>query len=536
MNIVSYANPLSQRFHCWDKFRKELTVKQKAITVLITALAAIFLFIPGVVAFRLMVEKFSFKPIDLKSEPLTPVTTTAIKVEESAKEVKFFSIDFPLQEVETVEPIDLKEHIPLEVIYAKDEPLCIENNNNIVEPNDSLPAEDAEPFVPAEETQASSDDESLLGSFFNIPSSNIEDSFVEVNAPIIQDLDSLLTLETTATGKHTVGLNKVLDENYPTILYANDLSYAIAKTHTTQANKQDAVAAVKDRLIMQLNHQGWSDFSVIFGKTGKFNIDDDAACVILVHKQKNLVQVVFHGSRSGSKLNIMNPSGDWGANWDSKLINAKEAGLYGAPSDVEFHRGFGLNFISVQEPLLKKLEVIVSGLDNPYLFVSGHSKGGAEGVVALPAIHSYLNDRGLKIRIGALLLSAPMAFDHNGAKWINTTVGIRNILRPKVEGDPVTYGSIWGNYAHVGIPLKDSIQKVNERSAKWKGKPVGRIEGWLNYHYAGNRDGSQCFIPELVMPKEELLEAYNNWVEKNWAKGINHFDTPGFTPSPELDK
>lgn len=410
----------------------------------------------------------------------------------------------------------------------------IETEENEIPTNPDL--KDFVELVSSRTTKAEPDSEE--DQFVLIPSQtpdDIEKSFVNLNHAKIEDLDSLLTYQDLGDGAPIIGLNQILsEENWNDLLDINDLSYDIAKLDTVHENKRERVNQHAESLKEKLRQKGWDNIHVLIGKTGISNKEDDATCIVLVNKEKNLVYVAFHGSRNGSKINFFDGKGDWGANRDSKLVSAKKEGLYGAPEGVRFHRGFGLNFISVQNTLLEKLEEVVSTLPGkPNIIVTGHSKGGGLANIAVPAITEYFKDKNIQAHVGAVTFSAPMAFNQAGSNWVHTAVKIRNILRVKVIGDPVTYGSWFGkDYAHVGIRLRERVQDVNRRTAEWHGKKkVGLMEGFINYHYGANRNGSWCFVPEIVMRQWELMKAFNEWNDSLKKEKRSFYEVAGFVPS-----
>ena len=353
-------------------------------------------------------------------------------------------------------------------------------------------------------------------------------SFVLMDNKLVEDKDSLFTYVDQPSGQPKIGLNPILtEENWNDLLIANDLSYAEAKFYTTSQDKKNKVQRQYSKAVAKLTNTGWTDYRVLWGKTGKNNSSDDATCIVLYNPSKNLIYVAFHGSRNGSYFGN-SPGTDWDSNYDSELVSAKAEDLYGAPEGVLFHRGIGLNFISVQETLFKTLSEMVRGINsNPHIILTGHSKGGGEAQIAAPAVTQYLQDEGLNAKVSTVTFSAPMTFNKQGAQWANNVVNIRNLLRIKVLGDPVTYGSLIGqDYAHAGMRLREKVSTVNRRSIEWHGdEQLGFFdrfkESCVNYHYAANREGSWCFVPEIVMPYHALMEVFHEWEQSYTGQGMD---------------
>ncbi len=76
MHLISYLNPFSERFTAYIDFKEKLSIDQKIKTIVITLFFGIlslpFLCIGAVAAFRLMVERYTFKKIEPLSDQPTP--------------------------------------------------------------------------------------------------------------------------------------------------------------------------------------------------------------------------------------------------------------------------------------------------------------------------------------------------------------------------------------------------------------------------------------------------------------------------------
>jgi hypothetical protein len=293
--------------------------------------------------------------------------------------------------------------------------------------------------------------------------------------------------------------------------------------------------AIVDKLI----RMGWHSFTTLLGKTGSGNIDDDAACVVMINTAQNVGFAAFHGSCTGAKFNVFSPHGDWGSNHDKKLKKAVDANLRYVPDYVRVHSGFGDNFASVQDVFLQQIEEKGKWLlenqktlnlkTKPIWIVTGHSKGGAEAIIALGVTKSFLNEKQLDIDLGAVTISAPRAFDYEGAHWIHDLVHPEDILRLKVDRDPVTNVPPEKNeYSHVGTLVLDRIDAVRKRNnafqassllfksellqkavkgfEKLKISTIDFLEKYINYHYGAWRDGIWSFVPDIVMRHSELRE------------------------------
>ena len=389
-----------------------------------------------------------------------------------------------------------------------------------VPPNQPLVTEpetdiDREPAVKCFDEMKDNDRVHVIQSQDDVPEvdlSKLDEGFHDLvaNSP----LDTSL-LQIAEDGE-TLGLNSILTkENWDYLLLANELSYAAAKTHTVES---DAKKFVVDRRLNEitdiLEKSGWSDFSILFGATGADNVDQDASCIVMYHKEKNLVYVAFHGSRNGSKFNIFSAKGDWGANYRWNQISAREHGLEGAPEGVFIHEGFGKNFLSVQKVLLLKLlDIVLNKVTlekKPTIIVTGHSKGGAEASIAVPVI-KHLFRMAPIVKVYGVTLSAPVAFNTAGANWVQNTVGSRNILRLYVPFDPVTTAGPIRDYVHVGFELEDDINQVNIRSAHFLGMNPADSMSWgnrlANYHYGVCHDGGCGFVSDIPM-RHFQLEAH----------------------------
>lgn len=359
---------------------------------------------------------------------------------------------------------------------------------------------------------------------------------------IVINQDYLLTCN-----NETLGLDNALSEkNWGALLEANDMSYIVAMLHgLRQKGKRkltkldieqkefllNRYKAIEDKL----RADGWDSFTTLKGHTGSRNIDEDAACVLMINKAENIGFVAFHGSCNGSKFNPFSRTGDWGSNWDNSFRKASKCKLKHIPDYVRVHRGFGDNFASVQDVLLNQIDEKGKLFDldkKPRWILTGHSKGAGVASIAIPIVRSHLNEKGLKgVLVGGVTISAPRAFDFEGAHWANRIVHPLNIVRLKVEGDPVTnVPRERKEFSHVGTLVLDTLEAVNKRNAQYqeaivvtagnnellkratkgfaklKASLYNYMERIINYHYATSRDGMWCFEPKIVMQHSELID------------------------------
>ena len=267
------------------------------------------------------------------------------------------------------------------------------------------------------------------------------------------------------------------EQNYEAVLQMNDLSYAVVNDFgyslgqsfppTSQISK--IRARLKD-ISQRLTAQGWSSYQPILGRTGRDNVDPDITAIVHTHTAQRLIVVAFHGSRSGSRNPSNDGHGDWGSNYDSTPVAPSEIGITEMPDSIRIHRGFGNNLASARESLWAELDARVEELGTQaplWIWVTGHSKGGAMGGLAAPMIKVHFASKGQRfanVKVAGILFSSPRAVQGDPSQaWVHETVGRANLLRINVNGDPVTValGRSATGYRSLGTLLSCRIGNCN---------------------------------------------------------------------------
>ncbi len=320
------------------------------------------------------------------------------------------------------------------------------------------------------------------------------------------------------------------EENYDALLKMVDLSYAVVNQFGYLLHQsyptQSEIGLIEERIkniSQSLSEHGWSTYRSISGRTGRDNVDPDISCVASAHSKSRLIIVSFHGSRSGDNNPIFNNGkGDWGSNYDSAPATASFLGMPEFPSSVQIHRGFGNNLSSARVELLDylKSEIQKLGIGAPtWIWVTGHSRGGAIGSLAAGLIKSYLNSQSLNfsnVHVGGILLSPPRAYYGDPSEnWLDELVDRSNLFRINVHGDlaPVSPSRNEG-YRSVGVLFLDAIQAVNLRNREHYGVAWSSWldpSEWGNFHYLSEGRGTGLgFDPNVVMRYSELSKGFED--------------------------
>ena len=356
-------------------------------------------------------------------------------------------------------------------------------------------------------------------------------SSADIQSPLSGRIDS----EDCQNKKESKQKLWVSKKNYDAVLQLNDLSSMLAKKHTSKASSLPRVDRHADKLIDSLSDQGWTQFEVPFGRTGRYLQDQDAACVMGYNADENLIVVAFHGSRFGSKL-PWGVDGDWGSNFNNEAISAADLKLgldRRTGKQVKMHKGYGSEFQVIQKSLYEKLDRQIAWALNkkkgiPQIIITGHSKGGAIASLATPFIRDYFHRRRrIPAQVGAITLSAPRAFiDDSSKEWaLKALGGKKNHLRIYVPWDPVTWWpGKWRGYRDVGLDIPDERARVRQRlRQRYNIEPTWLSQSGLttglgfnaisSIHYGTHYQrvgGRFSFDVNAVMPYEELVETFES--------------------------
>jgi len=159
------------------------------------------------------------------------------------------------------------------------------------------------------------------------------------------------------------------------------------------------------------------------------NIDTDIQVGIVLNN--NNISIVFRGTDTAT---------DW-------MYNCDFAKRHIELSDIEIHKGFFDQLMSVYNELLYNIDIIINKIPNINIYITGHSAGGAHATIL-----AYLLEKIYKNKIIKLItFGSPKV---GNLEWYNVFSNIKNIIYYRItnEGDIVTQiPNI--NYYHVGINI-----------------------------------------------------------------------------------
>ena len=116
-------------------------------------------------------------------------------------------------------------------------------------------------------------------------------------------------------------------------------------------------------------------------------------------------------------------------------------------SDIEIHKGFFDQLMSVYDELINNINIIINRIPNINIYITGHSAGGAHATIL-----AYLLEKIYKNKIIKLItFGSPKV---GNLEWYNIFDSIENIIYYRItnEGDIVTQiPNI--NYYHVGVNI-----------------------------------------------------------------------------------
>ena len=304
---------------------------------------------------------------------------------------------------------------------------------------------------------------------------------------------------------------------YEAIVAICRLSYSVSTEirHKKLSAEQDEIQ--KD-YVSRLYNLGFEKYETVLGKTGTANQTNDATCIICKHQSKNIILVAFHGSLFKRLTDIFHKSNDWGSNFKFKSVKASEVNLTDLPPALSLHEGYARNYQSVQQVLNEHLKTAISNLTNKddpvWLFFTGHSKGAAMATLAAAGMKTFFNKtietENRTINVAVLAFSSPRVFYGKTAqRWANATLGMNNVLRIHVKGDPVTSVPPYKiGYRHVGVPFMDNVDDVRKK------EKTTALSYVIALHYGGKSKDGTFFNSEIVMRYEEMASARKRAVDK----------------------
>jgi septal ring factor EnvC (AmiA/AmiB activator) len=324
---------------------------------------------------------------------------------------------------------------------------------------------------------------------------------------------------------------------YDQLLEANDHSYAAANMFTEKnPEKLQKVNERHDRLNSDFEKLGWKDTIYACGSMGRDNVDADVPCVMRHNPNEKVVEITFHGSRIGSYFPFFHDgTGDWGANYDDESVSPDKINL-DIKADVKLHKGFALNVQSVQDNIKQYLKDILSKVPpaqrSQYRVVfTGHSKGAAMANIGALLAKEYLDKEKIPAHVSTILFSSPRAiFEDKSQTLMDKIIGIANVVRVGVYGDPVTNVPPKHKGARsTGLLILDDVVKVRERlkrvapQLKDQSYFAQIVASFAPYHYGSSLRGSGMeFDPRIVVRGEDaLLEAFMVGLEHMVKNGDN---------------
>jgi hypothetical protein len=286
------------------------------------------------------------------------------------------------------------------------------------------------------------------------------------------------------------------------------LSYIVAAQYRYGSTADNEALRVK--LAQNLTDAGFAPYLTVYGKTGASSTTPDVGALVSYRTSDNSILVIFHGSLFTNPLDLINAQTDWGTDFNYHVVTASAAGLTDIASDVKMHAGVTGNYKSIQAALNKQISTILNtkftSKSPVWVYVTGHSLGGATCVLAGAGIRAYLNNnQRADVNVGVVAMSGMPIFSGQTAQtWVSSSIGHCNIIRVDVKGDPVTVLPPLTQYKHVGAHFLDDTDNVlNKQIALYGALYVLNPGTALAYHYCGFNPAG-FYDPEIVMKHSEF--------------------------------
>tara|TARA_Y100000991_G_C21965273_1_gene346551 strand:+ start:973 stop:2289 length:1317 start_codon:yes stop_codon:yes gene_type:complete len=296
------------------------------------------------------------------------------------------------------------------------------------------------------------------------------------------------------------------------------------------ATEQEFDSWCKEKIEIQndLNEYGW-EFHVFGGYSGIGHKNEekeiDLPGFIAIHKIKNIVVIVFHGSRSES---------DWVTNFlrpeeldeNESIENVTEK--LGFSKDAYIHTGYALKYYHMKQSLYTMLKFLIKkgdlDIDDLTWYVTGHSQGAGLASLAMVDIANnflpqyeganFLNSEANKVR-GWVISPPQVCGNILCVEEAEAIMGRQNIVRSQVNLDPVTM-----------VPAHVSSDKATKVYAKLINKKTNN--SWA----IGNDFTSQAMMGLSMLTKDWL----NSGVKYKGVKGSFDYYTLGLPAFQDAKK
>lgn len=296
---------------------------------------------------------------------------------------------------------------------------------------------------------------------------------------------------------------------YQVGLRSISLGYVIALQYRYGSTSENE--AIRVSMAQSLTNAGFAPYTTIYGKTGADSTTPDANVLVTYRTSDNIILVTFHGSLFTNPLDLISSQTDWGTDFKLEIISAGDAGFTDIPADVQLHAGEAGNYKSFQTALNQHIMTILNtkltSKSPIWIYVTGHSLGGAMSILGGSGIRAYLNNnQRTDVNVGVVAMSTMVVYSGQTAqKWVSSSIGQCNIIRIDVKGDPVTILPSNTQYKHVGAHFLDDTDNIHKKQLSLYGNFYVLNPGMvLAYHYCGFNTTIAFYDPDIIMQYNEL--------------------------------